>query len=61
MSENNPLITNQELIISNMLEIQAIIRILTRKGITNDDEILDEVRKVQAEMEQKLRDSTKLN
>ena len=61
MSENNPLISNQELLISNMLEIQALIRILTRKGITNEDEILDEVRKLQAEMEQKLRDSTKLN
>ncbi len=32
--------TNQDLIVSNMLEIQAIIRILTKKGITNQDEIM---------------------
>ena len=42
MNEN--IATNQELIFSNMLEIQAIIRIPTKKGITNEEEILDEVK-----------------
>ncbi len=30
------IISNQELIYSNMLEIQALIRILERKGIKNE-------------------------
>jgi hypothetical protein len=34
-----------------MLEIQALIRILERKGIINEDEILDEVKKLKVEME----------
>jgi hypothetical protein len=40
---SNQLISDQELLVSNMLEIQAIIKILTRKGITNEDEILAEI------------------
>ena len=49
------IISNQELIYSNMLEIQAIIWILKRKGITDEDEILDEVKKLQVEMEHKIK------
>jgi len=49
------IISNQELIYSNMLEIQALIRILERKGITNYDEILEEVKKLQVEMEEKVK------
>ncbi len=40
------IISNQVLLVSNMLEIQTLIRILERKGITNKDEILDEVKKL---------------
>ena len=49
------IINNQELLVSNMLEIQALIRILERKGITNQDEILEEVKKLQVEMEEKIK------
>lgn len=49
------IISNQELLVSNMLEIQALIRILERKGITNQDEILEEVKKLQVEMEEKIK------
>ncbi len=45
------IISNQELLVSNMLEIQALIRILERKGITNQNEILEEVKLLKAEME----------
>jgi len=38
-----------------MLEIQALIKILTKKGITNEDEILEEVKKLKAEMEEKVK------
>jgi hypothetical protein len=34
---SNQLVTNEELILSNMLEIQALIKILIRKGITTED------------------------
>ena len=49
------IVSNQELLVSNMLEIQALIRILERKGITNHDEILEEVKKLQVEMEEKIK------
>jgi len=49
------IISNQELIFSNMLEIQALIRILKRKGITDENEILEEVKKLQVEMEDKIK------
>ena len=55
------IISNQELLVSNMLEIQALIRILERKGITNQDEILEEVKKLQAEMEDKIKKMGKEN
>jgi len=38
--DNSKLVTNEELILSNMLEIQALIRILEKKGITTQSEIL---------------------
>ena len=40
---NDKFVSNEELLVSNMLEIQAIIRILKRKGITDENEILEEV------------------
>ena len=49
------IISNQELLISNMLEIQAIIRIPKRKGITDENKILEEVKKLQVEMEEKIK------
>ena len=48
-------VSNEELIFSNMLEIQAIIRILKRKGITDENEILEEVKKLKVEMEEKIK------
>ena len=55
------IVSNEELIFSNMLEIQALIKILTKKGITTEDEILDEVKKLKAEMEEKIRKSGREN
>ncbi len=53
--DNNKIVSNQELLVSNMLEIQALIRILEWKGITNKVEILEEVKKLQLEMEEKIK------
>lgn len=58
---NNQIVTNQELLVSNMLEIQALIRILSKKGITNEDEILNEVKMLQVEMEEKIKRMQKEN
>jgi len=59
--EMSEIISNQELLVSNMLEIQALIRILERKGITNQDEILEEVKKLQVEMEEKIKKMSREN
>ena len=61
MSENNRLITDQELLVSNMLEVQAMIRILVKKGIATEDEIMKEIVKLKEEMEQKMKDAQKMN
>jgi hypothetical protein len=55
------IISNEELIFSNMMEIQAIVKILTKKGITNEGEILAEVKKLKTEMEEKIRKSGREN
>jgi len=52
MPDKNQMVTNQELIVSNMHKIQAIIRILKQKGITTEDEILREVQKLKVEMDE---------
>lgn len=54
--------TYQDLIVSNLIQIEAIIRILERKGITNSDEIIAEVKALKAEMEGQVdRSSTVFN
>ena len=61
MPDKNPLITDQELLVSNMLEIQAVINILTRKGITTEDEILEEIIKLRDEVNKKVKNLGKEN
>jgi hypothetical protein len=61
MPDKNPLITDQELLVSNMLEIQAVIKILTRKGITTEDEILEEIIKLRDEVNEKVKSLGKEN
>ena len=50
-----------ELLVSHMLEIQALIRILKRKGVTDEDKILREVEKLSDEMEEKIKRMQKEN
>ena len=42
----NQIVTNQELLVSNMLKNQALIRILKKKSITTEDDILEEIEKL---------------
>ena len=58
---DDKIVTDQELLVSNMLEIQAIIRILKRKGITTEDEILREVQKLKEEMDELVKKMSKEN
>ena len=58
---DNELVSNQELLLSNMLKIQALIRILEKKGITNQKEILEEVKKLKIEMENEMKRMSKEN
>lgn len=55
------IVSNDELIYSNMLEIQAIIRILTRKGITTENEIMEEIEKIRDEVNEKVKRMGKEN
>lgn len=55
MNEKNPLITNEELIYSNMLQTEALLRVLINKGITTMDEVMNEVTKLQSEMQEKIK------
>lgn len=58
---NEKIVTNQELLVSNMLEIQALIRILTKRGITNEDEVLEEVKALQLGVIEKVKKMEKEN
>lgn len=57
----NQLVSNEELILSNMLEIQALIRIMERKGITTQSEILEEVVKLKDELEEQVKRNQQTN
>jgi len=55
------IVNNTEQLVSNMLEIQALIRLLERKGIITQVEILGEVKKLQREAGEKIEKSNKTN
>ena len=61
MPGKNQLVSKDEILISNMLEIEAIIQILERKGITTKDEIMEEIKKLQVEMDEKIKRMSKEN
>ena len=43
-NESKEIVTIEELTLSNMYEIQALLRILVSKGILKEDEVLEEIR-----------------
>lgn len=55
MSDENRLISNNELIYTNMLQIEAIMRVLVNKGITTEEEVMNEIIKLKMEMDEKIR------
>jgi len=61
MSKANRIVSDEELIVSNMLEIQTLIRILKKKGITNEDEILEEVKALKVELDDRIKKTGREN
>lgn len=56
MSEpKRQLVTAKELTMSNMYMVEALIRILERKGITSKQEVLEELKVMKKEDEEKSR------
>ena len=55
------IVNNTEQLVSNKFEIQALIRLLERKGIITQLEILGEVKKMQREAGEKIEKSSKKN
>ena len=52
MGKNQPA-TPDELLHSQILTVEALIRVLDRKGIVKKDEIITEVQSVRRELEEK--------
>ena len=48
-------ISNEELIYTNMMQLEAIIRLLDKKKIVSSLEILEEVEKLESEMQGKIK------
>ena len=61
MSKDDPLVSWEELAVSTMIEVQAIIKILEIKGLVTKDEILKEVAVVKKEMEENIKKFSKEN
>ena len=59
--DDKPLVSYDDLTVSNTLEIQALIRILVRQGITSEDEIMKEIMTLRAEMNEKIKKLSKEN
>jgi len=51
--EENPVVTVEEIAISNMYEIQAVIKLLVKKGLLTEEEIVQEIRELQKEQIEK--------
>ena len=60
-NKNNPIVQNQELIYANTLHTEALQRLLVKKGIVTDKEVMDEIRQIQKEVQDKLDDASKKN
>ena len=53
-SKNKETVSIEELTISNMYEIEAIIRVLERKGFLTQKEVIEELKKLKEERSKKI-------
>ena len=61
LTDKNQLISYDELLTTQMLQIEGIVRILIKKGIATEDGLLEEVRILKIEMAEKIRKMSKGN
>jgi len=40
----------QEIVMTNMLEIEALTKLLTKKGVVTNDELLEKIRNIRGKM-----------
>ena len=59
--DKNQLISYDELLTTQMLQIEGIVRILIKKGIATEDELLQEVKTLKIEMAEKMKKMSKEN
>ena len=61
MADKKSLVTHEEIMLSNLVEIEAMRRVLVHKGIITEQEVFEQVKIVRAEMEEKIRQMNKEN
>ena len=61
MKNKDQLVSYEELLTTQMLQREAIARILEKKGITTQDEILEEVKALKVEMDEKIKKMGRVN
>lgn len=61
MGKKSEVVNWEEIIASNMIQLEAITNILDKSGIVNKAEILEEVRNIRTEMEKKAEEMQKKN
>ena len=61
MANNKSLVTHEEIMLSNLVEIEAMRRVLVNKGIITEQEVFEQVKIVRAEMEEQIRQLNKEN
>ena len=59
MADNKSLVTHEEIMLSNLVEIEAMRRVLVNKGIITEQEVFEQVKIVRAEMEEQIRQLNK--
>ena len=53
-NKNKETVSLEELAISNMYEIEAVIRVLEKKGLLTQDEVIKEIKKLKEEHSKKI-------
>ena len=53
MPENKNTVSLQEIAVSNRISIEALVRVLVKKGLGTQAEILEEIKQVKLEQESK--------
>jgi len=61
MNDKNQIVTNDEMLLSNMVQLEAITRLLIKKEIITNDEFFQEIENVKVEIEEKVSKNKKMN